>query len=164
LREKIDLAIPDGILDIWFNQNLDDLVDDEQLLHATYRVGVQVEKKKALKQAKEAMRAQSATLAKEGKKDDQGKGSPDNTRKDREPARENGNKEATRTGKRNGFFGKKGAWPNKEAALVGVPARECKEYGKSMEDCWRCGRSGYKTFECFSFNTKNGMVRPSAPW
>jgi len=56
LREKIDLAMLDSILDMWFNQNLDDPVDDEPFLQATYRAGLQVEKKKTLKQAKEQMR------------------------------------------------------------------------------------------------------------
>lgn len=49
LREKIDLAILDSILNMQFNQNLDDLVDDEPFLQATCQAGLQVEKKQALK-------------------------------------------------------------------------------------------------------------------
>jgi len=40
LREKIDIAMPDSILDMQFNQNPGDLVDDEQFLHATYQAGI----------------------------------------------------------------------------------------------------------------------------
>ena len=54
LREKIDLAILDSILDMRFNQNPDEPMDDEGLMSATYCAGIQVEKKKALKVAREA--------------------------------------------------------------------------------------------------------------
>jgi len=40
LREKIDLAMPDSILEMRFNQNPEDLEDDEQFLQATYRAGI----------------------------------------------------------------------------------------------------------------------------
>ena len=77
LREKIDLAMPDSILDIRFNQNPDKPMDDEGFMSATYRVGIQVEKKKALKAAREAGR--TTQLPKnDGKKDGQGKGNTDN--------------------------------------------------------------------------------------
>jgi len=39
-----------------FNQNPDNPLDNEAFLQATYQAGLQVQKKKALKQAKEAMR------------------------------------------------------------------------------------------------------------
>jgi len=60
LREKIDMAMPDSILDMRFNQNEEDPVDDKGFLQATYCAGVQVEKKKALKQAKETLGGTSA--------------------------------------------------------------------------------------------------------
>jgi len=56
LREKIDLTMPDRIPNMQFNQNPDDPLDNEAFLQATYQAGLQVQKKKALKQAKEAMR------------------------------------------------------------------------------------------------------------
>ena len=70
LREKVDMAMPDSILDMRFNQNEEDPIDDEDFLQATYRAGIQVEKKKALKAAKEAMRAGPAPAKGETKKDD----------------------------------------------------------------------------------------------
>jgi len=56
LREKIDLAMPDSILDMRFNQNPDEPTEDEGFMSATYRAGIQVEKKKALKAARKASR------------------------------------------------------------------------------------------------------------
>jgi len=35
LQEKIDLVMPDSILDIKFNQNPEDIADDEHFLQAT---------------------------------------------------------------------------------------------------------------------------------
>jgi hypothetical protein len=77
------MAMPDSILDIRFNQNEEDFMDDEHFLQATYRAGIQVEKKNALKAAKETMKGSRSVLmgkdGKEGKKDSQGsrKGSGD---------------------------------------------------------------------------------------
>jgi len=53
-----------------FNQNPEDLVDDETFLHATYQAGLQVEKKKALKQAKETIRSLSRPSGNHRKKDE----------------------------------------------------------------------------------------------
>jgi len=47
LQEKVDMAMPDSILDMRFNQNEEDPIDDEDFLQATYRAGIQVEKKKS---------------------------------------------------------------------------------------------------------------------
>lgn len=81
LKEKIDLAIPNDILNMRFNLNLDDPVDDEEFLHATYWAGIQV-KKKALKLAKETVKGGVLeTQPKEGKQDGQGRKNPDSTRK-----------------------------------------------------------------------------------
>jgi len=78
LKEKVDLAMPDSILDMRFNQNLEDLVEDEQFLQATYRAGIQVEKKKALKGARELVK-DTQPPKDDRRKDGQGKGSSDNT-------------------------------------------------------------------------------------
>ena len=53
LREKVDLAMPDAVLDMRFAHYLEDFADDEGFLQATHQAGLQVEKKKALKQARE---------------------------------------------------------------------------------------------------------------
>jgi len=51
LREKVDLAMPDSILDMRFAHYLGDFADDEGFLQATHQAGLQVERKKALKTA-----------------------------------------------------------------------------------------------------------------
>jgi len=57
-----------------FNQNLEDLVEDEQFLQATYRAGIQVKKKKALKGARELVKGTQPPKD-DRRKDGQGKGS-----------------------------------------------------------------------------------------
>ena len=80
LQEKLDLAMPDSVLDMRFAHYLGDFVDDEGFLQATYQVALQVEKKKALKQAREQTRGQtggtSGSARMEEKKIEAGKGEP----------------------------------------------------------------------------------------
>ena len=53
LQEKIDLAMTDAVLDMRFAHYMGEFGDDEGFLEATYQAALQVEKKKALKQARE---------------------------------------------------------------------------------------------------------------
>jgi len=147
LREKVDLAMPESILDMRFNQNEEDPIDDEDFLQATYRAGVQVEKKKALRAAKEAMRAGPAP-AKDGRK-----------REEKRPPRQ----EEAREPRRNKTRPQKG-WGHIGAALKGVPQNEVDGHKKVQDGCWRCGRTGHRTFDCFSFQTAQGTTLPPAPW
>jgi len=55
-----------------FNQNPDKPTDDEGFMNATYQAGIQVEKKKALKAAREASKG-GPTSKEERKKDDKWK-------------------------------------------------------------------------------------------
>ena len=59
LREKVDLAMPDTVADMRFAHYLEDFADDEGFLQATHQASLQVEKKKALKQAREQMKGTS---------------------------------------------------------------------------------------------------------
>jgi len=70
LREKVDMAMPDAVLDLRFAHYLEDFVDDEGFLQATHQAGLQVEKKKALKQAREATRPMGSARTEEKKKED----------------------------------------------------------------------------------------------
>jgi len=161
-KEKIDLAMPDSIVDMRFNQNPEDLVEDEQFLQATYRAGIQVEKKKALKGARELVKGTQPPKDNR-KKHGQGKGSSDNTRRGKENAKESDLRKDNVT-ERKSQYGGQARWASKDTALVGVPAKEQEEYGRNWDDCWRCSRSTHKTYECFSFNTKKGTTLPPAPW
>ena len=159
LREKVDLAMNDAILDMRFNQNPEDLVDDDQFLHATYRAGIQVEKKKALKGARDL--ARGTQPPKDNRQRDGGGKNPDKTQKEtKEPQREvrpDGTEKSR-------WYGQKASWVTKDEALRGVPTAEKEEYGRSREDCWRCGRNGHKTYECYAGTTKKGTALPAAPW
>ena len=158
LREKVDMAMPDGILDMRFNQNPEDLVDDEQFLHATYRAGIQVEKKKALRAAKEAMRAGPTPTRGEAKKDDRRQ---DNRKKEEKRPTTHENQDTRNEARPQG---KKGGWGSVSTALQGVPQTEVDVHKKVQDGCWRCGRTGHRTFDCFSFQTVQGTTLPPAPW
>ena len=80
LREKVDLAMPDVVLDMRSGHYLKDFADDKGFLQATHQASLQVEKKKALRAAKEAIRSGAAP-------------NKDGTRKDRH--REQGKKNHT---------------------------------------------------------------------
>ena len=164
LREKVDLAMTDAILDMRFNQNPEEPVDDELFLHATYRAGIQVEKKKALKGARELVRG--AQPSRDDRKKDERRGkNPASGQNDREAPepRKKENEGETEKG-RERWYGQKTSWATKDAALKGVPAAECEEYGRSREDCWRCGRNGHKTYECYAGTTAKGTALPKALW
>ena len=72
LCEKIDLAMPDAVLDMQFAHYLEDFADDEGFLQATHQAGLQVERKKVLKQAREQMKGTSS-LGTSGRNDERRK-------------------------------------------------------------------------------------------
>jgi len=75
--------MPDAILDMRFAHYLEEFADDEGFLQATHQAGLQVEKKKALKQAREAVRPTGSTRQEEKKKEkgtEKGKGEGDTSR------------------------------------------------------------------------------------
>jgi len=129
LREKIDLAMPDSILDMRFNQNPDEPTDNEGFMSLTYRAGIQVEKKKALKAAREASKGGPAPRQ-EGKKDD---------KRREEGKKDNPGKKGPqqRTEKTREWWGGRNHWGSKEEALRGVPQKEQEAYFQNRDDCWR---------------------------
>jgi len=153
LREKVDLAMPDAVLDMQFAHYLEDFADDEGFLQATHQAGLQVEKKKALKQAREAGRPIGNTRAKEKKKEEKKKNSPS------ERPVEGGQKNS----KPEDEFGKPGAWESYEAALEGVPHAEQTEHSR-RKGCHRCGRTGHRSHKCYARTTINGTELPQALW
>jgi len=64
LQEKINLAMPDSVLDMRFAHYLGEFVDDEGLLEATSQAALQVEMKKALKASRDAVRTAPVPTAK----------------------------------------------------------------------------------------------------
>jgi len=160
LQEKIDLAVPKAVIDMRFAHYLGEFADDEGFLHATYQAALQVERKKALKQAKEQMKGHTATTVpgKTDKKEDK----KNDTRTNAGPkgTDQQGNPSNTKTP----WFGRKDMWSTQDEAMKGVPNAEKEEYRQDRDGCWRCGRGGHKTFECLSFQTRKGTKLPPAPW
>jgi len=79
LRGKVDLAMPDAVLDMRFAHYLEDFADDEGFLQATHQAGLQLEKKKTLKAAQEAMRGPTAGTKDPRKEKEKGKENPGRT-------------------------------------------------------------------------------------
>ena len=154
LREKVDLAMPDAVLDMRFTHYLEDFADNEGFLQATHQAGLQVEKKKALKAAKEAMCA-GPIPAKDGKKDDRHR---DGRRKEETwPPKHEETRQKEARPPRDG-------WGTLGATLKGVPQNEVDIHKKDRDNCWRCRRSVHKTYDSFSFQTVQGTTLPPAPW
>jgi len=153
LREKVDLAMPDAVLDMRFAHYLEDFADDEGFLQATHQAGLQVEKKKALRQAREQMKGANGRSddkkKEERKKEEKRTPAPQQTR---EPRRGD-----ARTPRQEG-------WGTTGAALQGVPQNEIKAHKKNRDGCWRCGRTGHRTHDCYSFQTIQGTELPPAKW
>jgi len=151
LQEKINLAMPDSVLDIRFAHYLGEFVDDEGFLEATSQAALQVEMKKALKASRDAVHAAPVpTTKKEERKKEEKR--PTARTEGREPR-----KNDPRAAKNNG-------WESMGAALWGVPQNEIDAHKKVKDGCWQCGRTGHRTFDCFSFQTVQGTELPPTPW
>jgi len=153
LREKVDLAMPDAVLDMRFAHYLKDFADDEGFLQATHHAGLQVEKKKVLRQAREQMRGTGRRTdnkkKEERRKDEKETPAPQQTREPR--------KNEARVQRKEG-------WGTTGAALQGVPQNEIDRHKKIQEGCWRCGRTGHRTHHCYLFQTIQGTELPPAKW
>jgi len=158
LQEKVDMAMTSEILRMRLAHYLGEFIDDKEFMEATYQAGVQVENMRALEKARNTGNA--------GKPDDKRK--TEQAKKDSEitPTNRDQTQAPLRTRKREweSAYGKAGRWASKDAALKGVPPKEQEEYSQHRDNCWRCGRSGHKTFECFSFNTTKRNPLPTVPW
>ena len=133
LSEKVDLAMPDAVLDMRFAHYLEDFVDDEGFLQATHQVGLQVEKKKALKQAREQTKGTSSwgTSGRNDKrkKEGQDKRNTDSSKQEKDTNRPCQDRAESRMDK-HPWWGGKDHWASKDEAMRGVPAREQEEYGQ----------------------------------
>jgi len=159
LQEKVNLAMPESVMDMRFAHYLEDFADDEGFLQATYQAALQVEKKKALRLAREQAKTPAPVGKRdEKKKDGQSKGNSSDTRRNREAE-----KEPRREDNRGGEYGGTGRWASEAAAFQGVPDSERKEYAGSR-GCHRCGRPAHRAAKCFAATTAKGTSLPAAPW
>jgi len=152
LREKIDLAMPDAVLDLRFAHYLEDFADDKGFLQATHQAGLQVEKKKALKQAREADPPTGNLQSEEKKKEGKRRNPPTETPDD-------GNKKNSKPEEE---FGKPGSWESYEVAMEGVPCTERAEL--RQKGCHHCSKTGHRLYKCYARATANGTELPQVPW
>jgi len=142
LQEKVDLTMPNSVLDMRFAHYMGDFADNEGILQATYQAALQVEKKKALKQAREQTRGQmggtSGSARTEERKKEAGKGEMG-----KHPRRNEKTRKKEEPSNRPSPYGQPGRWATKHKALKGVPMKEHKEYFKNHNGCWRCGQMGH---------------------
>jgi hypothetical protein len=172
LQDIINEALPNEIIDVRFYQNPRALTTDQDFLTATYEAGRHVETLKALKARKDA-KASGAPAPKKDKKDDKhgqgsgkGSGKAANSQEEKGGSKQTGKSgsgsksERTWTSQYTG----NNRWGSKAEALHGVPKNEAAEYEKSPDNCWRCGDTGHKTYECYRHHTVKGTELPRAPW
>jgi hypothetical protein len=151
LQEKIDLAMPDEILDMRAAQFKGILSTDEEFLTATEEAGLHVERTKALK----AMRKES-------------KGPLSSGRTER-PPRGDTNKESKSDNRTNPLppsttrtFGKR-LFASMKDALAGINLEEVNGYKAERAGCFRCGRDGHQAIECYARTSRKGTPLPSVP-
>jgi len=63
-----------------------------------------------------------------------------------------------------GRSGRKDEWETTGTALKGVPQAEIDQHKKTPDGCWRCGRTGHRTYDCCTFQTVKGTSLPPALW
>jgi len=156
--------MPDSVLDRRFAQYLEDFADDEGFLQATYQAALQVEKNKAIRQAREGAKPQQGGSGK--REDDRRK----ETRKERGEQTRNqapdGRKEEP--GRRNpatvgSKYGGKERWASEAAAFNGVPSSERRKHSNT-QGCHCCWRPAHRAAQCYAGTTINGTKLPYAPW
>jgi hypothetical protein len=149
LQEKIDLAMPEDILDMRAAQFRGILVTDEDFLLATEEAGQQIERNKALKAMRRELKGHpygSGSDAPSFKNPKEGKHTPT----------ANPPSSASRgTGKK--------IYSSWKDALAGVNHAEVEEHKAAKAGCWRCGRDGHHSTECYARTTKRGTALPATP-
>lgn len=164
LMEKKDQAMPDNIVDMRFTHSMEEFVDDEHFLTATYSAGLHVERRKALKVARDGAMGTSHTSnpkQKDERTRNTGRMAPEPEPKG---SRNSESETQSSNNERINQFGKPRHCTTKEEALKGVPAKEHDDYFKENDCCWRCGFKGHRKYECFAHTTKKGTTLPNAPW
>jgi len=159
LREKIDQAMPDNILDMRFAHYMEEFIDDEHFLTASYNAGLHVERRKALRTAREAL---SGNL---GRKDGPDGKNPGNARKGKERGgpKQTGKSDLGGKDEKPRKQWSDSHWGSNGNAYKGVPQEEINSHRNSKANCWRCSRDSHATQDCFAKMTVKGTEIPGAP-
>jgi hypothetical protein len=149
LQEKIDLAMPEDILDMRAAQFRGVLVADKDYLSATEEAGQQVERNKALKGMRKELRGHS-----------QGSGTEWETPKKEGKSESRSNPSSSPLSFR--AIGKR-IYATLKDALAGVSLKEVEDHKATKAGCWRCGRDGHQATECYARTTRKGTALPASP-
>jgi len=160
LREKIDQAMPDSILDMHFAHYMEEFIDDEHFLTATYNAGLHTERRKALKATREVQPGSSA-----GRKNGPDGKNPGNARKGKESGgpKQAGKSDSGGKAEKPRKTWEQSHWGSGSNAYNGVPQSEIDSHRSSKASCWRCGRDSHTTQDCYARTTVKGTELPEAP-
>jgi len=161
LREKVDMAMTHAILQMRFAHYLEDFADDEGFLQATSQAGLQVEKLKALTQAREQGNSSGSGSKKEEKREKRPEKGNEKEKERGKDVQSTNRPRDTRNSQND--YGRTGNWPSETAAFEGVPISEKREH-QGTRGCHRCGRTGHRAFQCYAATTLKGTGLPPAPW
>jgi hypothetical protein len=150
LQEKIDLAMPEDILDMRAAQFRGVLVTDEDFLTATEEAGQQVERNKALKTMRRELKGHHYGADTAG------------ARHPKEAGKEQKSTPLANPSPASRGTGKK-IYNHWKDALAGVNPGEIEEHKAARAGCWRCGREGHQSTECFAKTMKRGTPLPAPP-
>lgn len=169
LQDIVNQAMTTDIVDMCFNQHTEPYEDDEDFLETVLRAGNHVERRDALKKARAMRKGGSGSQGSGGDRkgpgngrQGQGKGRDPGGRKESGESPE-GRKAKEATGVRKGRTREGDIYPGAKEALVGVPQKEIDAHKASKCDCWRCGRDGHRTFQCYARKTVAGTELPESP-
>ena len=161
LQEKVNIEMPDSVLDMRFAHYLEDFADDEGFLQATYQAALQVEKKKALRQAREGTKTQQGGSGK--KEDDKRKETKKRQTRDQDPNTRKEDLGRRNPGTSGSEYGGKERRASEAAVFEGVPASERREHSNTRR-CHHCGWPANWAAQYYAGTTINGTKLPNAPW
>ena len=159
LREKIDQAMPDSILDMRFAHYMEEFIDDEHFLTATYNAGLHVERSNALKAARVAQPGNGG-----GRKDGPDGKNPGNARKGKESGgpKQAGKSDSGSKAEKPRKMWAESHWGSGGNAYKGVPQNEIDSYRNSKANCWQCRRDSHTTQDCYACTSVKGTELPEA--
>jgi len=160
LREQIDQAMPDNILDMRFAHYMEEFIDDELFLTAAYNAGLHVERRKALKAARESQPGSGT-----GRRDGPDGKNPGNARKGKESGgpKQTGKSDSGGKAEKPRKSWAESHWGSGGNAYKGVPQNEIDSHKSSKANCWRCGGDSHTTQDCYARTTVKGTELPEAP-
>ena len=159
LREKFDQAMPDNILDMRFAHYMEEFIDGEHFLMATYNAGLHVERRKALKVACEAQPGNNG-----GRKDGPDGKNPGNARKGKKSGgpKQAGKSDSGGKAEKPRKPWSESRWGSVGNALKGVPQSKIDSHKDSKANCWQCGQDTHLTSECYARTMAKGTELPEA--